>query len=250
LIARDYPGYDDWLAFCCHVKDVLPSYERFGAARDGYVDPYVFYERLSEIASSTDVIVPSSSGCAHSVAMQVLEQRIGQVILTHRGRASTGCGLAGAIGAAMAWPEKRAILIEGDGSFIHSSQELGTIAVNRLNLKLFVLANEGYAALRVTQKQHFGRAYLGCDRRSGLGLPSWAKFFDAYGIPVLELEPDRLKSRAFEHAFETPGPHAFIVPVDPKQSNFTNPTSPALDEAVASDVLRYLMAEAPERVAG
>ncbi len=263
LAARDYPDYAQWLEFCRHVRATLPLHEEANAAPDGYVDPYGFYRRLSEIGSSTDVIVLASNGVANVVAMQALRQRIGQVILTDKNLAPMGHGLAGAIGAAMAWPEKRTILVEGDASLIRNAQEFGTIALNKLNLKVFVFANEGYGSLRMAQRQQFGGAYLGCDAKTGFGLPAWPKLFDAFGIPVLELEPDRLSSAAFERAFESVGPHAFIVPIDPRLlvhpklsrrvtatdgSEFSplHQMAPELPADVAADVLRYLVARGLE----
>ncbi len=261
LAERTYPGYDEWLNFCRHVKSLLPLRETANEVRAGYVDPYAFYLRLSELASGGDVVVPASSGGANSVAMQAFNQRSGQVILTDKGLASMGYGLSGAIGAAMAWPHKRTIVVEGDGGFIQNAQELGTAAVNGLNLKIFILANEGYASIRTTQRSHFNGAYVGCDVRTGLGLPNWAKLFDAFGIPALFLDPQTLDSAAFARAFEAPGPQGFVVPVDPEQTYYPKITSrimanggmqsnplhlmtPALDDAIAADAFRYLNPQA------
>ena len=36
-----------------------------------------------------------------------------------------------------------------------------TVAVNGLNLKMFLFCNEGYASIRMTQKNYFDGAYLG-----------------------------------------------------------------------------------------
>ena len=48
-----------------------------------------------------------------------------------------------AIGAALAHPAPANGPIEGDGGFAQNMQELGTVAVNGLNLKVFLFANEG-----------------------------------------------------------------------------------------------------------
>jgi acetolactate synthase-1/2/3 large subunit len=264
LAARSYPAYDEWFEFCRGVRAALPLREAANVTHDGYVDPYAFYQDLSEIACGNDVVVPCSSGGANSVAMQAFEQRAGQVILTDKGLASMGYGLSGAIGTALAWPERRTICVEGDGGFIQNAQELGTAAASDLNLKIFVMANEGYASIRAMQRNHFGGAYLGCDVRTGLGLPDWPKLFDAFGVPVQLLDAQWAESGAFRRAFEAMGPQAFIVPVDPEQTYYPKITSritasggmesnplhlmtPALEDAVAADVLHYLM---QARVAG
>ncbi len=257
LVRGDYPDYADWRAFCAHVKERLPLNDPANDVRAGYVNPFAFYADLSRFASAEDILVPCSSGGANSTALQTIEQKRGQLIVTDKGLASMGYGLAGAIGAAFAWPDRRTIVIEGDGGFIQNAQELGSVAVNALNLKIFIFANEGYASIRTTQKNYFGGAYVGCDTRTGLGFPNWTKLFDAYGIAVADAGPGAFGTPEFAARMAAPGPHGFIVPIDPEQMYFpkiasrvtesgsmeSNPLhlmTPELSPAVADDVLRYL----------
>ena len=72
------------------------------------------------------------------------------------------------------------VLVEGDGSFSQNVQELGTVALQNLNIKIFLLANDGYASIRTTQRNYFGGAYVGCDAASGLGLPDWAALVGSF----------------------------------------------------------------------
>ena len=138
--------------------------------------------------------------------MQAFEQTVGQIVITDKGLASMGYGLSGAIGAALAWPGRRTVLVEGDGGFIQNLQELATVAVNELDLKIFIFANEGYGSIRMTQKNYFGGAYLGCDTKTGLGFPDWAPLFAAFGIPLLELDGNGLRTEAVEAAFRSERP--------------------------------------------
>jgi len=264
LVGKEYPDYSEWRAFCAHVKGRLPLNDPANAVRDGYVNPFDFYSALSRFTSADDVLVPCSSGGANSTALQTLEQKRGQIIVTDKGLASMGYGLSGAIGAALACPNKRTIVVEGDGGFIQNAQELGTVAINDLNLKIFIFANEGYASIRTTQKNYFGGAYVGCDTRTGLGFPDWAKLFDAYGIPVSDAGPGAFDSADFAARMSAHGPQGFIVPVDPEQMYFpkiasrvtengsmeSNPLhlmTPELEPDVAEDVLRYLRVAAQVR---
>ncbi len=260
LVTREYPDYSAWRAFCGRVKALLPLAEDANAARPGYVDPYRFYLRLSELLAEDDVIVPCSSGGANSVALQAFNQRGDQRIVTSKGLASMGYGLSGAIGAALAWPERRTIVIEGDGGFAQNLQELGTVAVNALDLKIFILANDGYASIRTTQRNYFGGAYVGCDGASGLGLPDWEKLFAAYGIACQMLDDSGLDGPGVAGALASKGPAAFIVPVDPEQTYYpkissritasggmeSNPLhlmTPELPAALAAEVMPYLLPE-------
>src|SRR5262249_11951834 len=148
-----------------------------------------FFVDLAEITNADDILIPCSSGGANSVAMQMFEPTRGQLIVTDKGLAAMGYGLSGAIGASLAWPGRRTILVEGDGGFTQNLQELATVAVNNLPLKMFIFANNGYGSIRATQRNYFGGAYLGCDTETGLGFPDWPRLFAAYDIELLELAP-------------------------------------------------------------
>jgi acetolactate synthase I/II/III large subunit len=257
LVDATYPDYDEWLAFGRDVRRVLPLREESNVTGPGYICPFRFYLDLSAVATADDVLIPCSSGGANSTAMQSINQKAGQVVITDKGLASMGYGLSGAIGAALAWPHRRTILVEGDGGFIQNLQELATVAVNDLDLKIFIFSNEGYASIRMTQRNYFGGSYLGCDTKTGLGFPDWRLLFAAFGIPLLELDERGLDSDDFRAAFSTPGPHAFVVPVDPEQTYFPKVTSritatgsmesnplhlmsPDLPDDIAARVFRYL----------
>ena len=60
-------------------------------------------------------------------------------------------------------------------------QELATIVKNKLNIKIFVLNNDGYLLIRHTQKKYFGRVN-GESPKTGLGFPDLQDIAKAYGI--------------------------------------------------------------------
>ena len=214
-----------WLNFCQEIRRRLPLRESCNVTAPGYVSPYDFYAALADITNKDDVVIPCSSGGANSTALQVFEPIAGQIMITDKGLASMGYGLAGAIGASMAWPGRRTILIEGDGGFTQSLQELATVGVNALPIKIFVFANNGYGSIRTTQRNYFGGAYLGCDTETGLGFPDWRKLFDSYGIPSVDLRPGWETDPAFLDSFGSSDPQAYIVPIDPEQTYWPKITS-------------------------
>jgi acetolactate synthase-1/2/3 large subunit len=256
LSQQDLGQHGDWLAYCAEVKAALPLIEQNSTGAD-YISPYRFVEQLSRRCHADDVVIPCSSGGAFTVMMQTFAQQRGQTIVTNKGLASMGYGLSGAIGAALAHPERRTLLVEGDGGFAQNLQEIGTAAVNKLNLKMFIFDDNGYASIRMTQKNYFGGSYIGCDINSGLGLPDWEQLFKAWNVPALRIGKDFDGSADFAALFDAPGPAAFIVSIDPEQSYFpkimsrvtesgameSNPLhqmSPALDDALQRATMRYL----------
>jgi acetolactate synthase-1/2/3 large subunit len=225
LLCHDLGHHADWLGYAHKIRNAIPSVEAVNNTRDAYISPYVFADKLSNLCTQSDIVIPCSSGGAFTIMMQTFRQKEGQLIVTNKGLASMGYGLSGAIGAAFAHPNRRVVLVEGDGGFSQNMQEIGTAKINSLNLKMFVFDDSGYASIRMTQKSYFGGRYVGCDINTGLGLPKWDHLFKAWDVPVCRIGPNFQDSPDFSELFNTPGCAAFIVSIDPEQTYFPKITS-------------------------
>ena len=209
-----------WLSYAREIRSAIPAIEPVNETALGYISPFVFAEQLSDLCTAEDVIIPCSSGGAFTTMMQAFRQKAGQSIITNKGLAAMGYGLSGAIGAAFANPTKRVVLVEGDGGFSQNVQEIGTAAINRLNLKIFLFDDAGYASIRMTQRNYFGGRYVGCDTTTGLGLPNWDRLFAAWDVPTLRISTNFADDAEFQRLFVTAGTAAFIVSIDPGQTYF------------------------------
>lgn len=248
LSVKPLGEHGEWINYCKQVKSAVPLIEA-NATADGYISPYLFVEKLSRFCFDSDVIIPCSSGGAFTVMMQIFAQKRGQKIVTNKGLASMGYGLSGAIGAALANPEHRTILVEGDGGFAQNLQEIGTAAINRLNLKMFIFDDNGYASIRMTQKNYFGGSYIGCDIKSGLGLPDWEQLFKAYQVPVMRIGNAFDEHEDFAAMFDAKGPAAFLVSIDPEQTYFPKITSRITESgAMESNPLHQMSPDLPEDI--
>lgn len=257
LLSYDLGSHPDWLAYCSDVKTRLPLSEACNITPVGYLNPFEMVIKLSKLCNASDHIVPCSSGGAFTVMMQAFELQQGQTMITDKGLASMGYGLSGAIGTSIADPDVRTVLVEGDGGFTQNLQELATVAVNNLNLKMFLFCNNGYASIRMTQKNYFDGAYMGCDVSSGLGFPDWSKLAEAYGIDCFELEENWWDAERFDQLWNHQGPALFLVPLHPEQtyspkiasrisanggmeSNPLHRMSPDLDQELEALVTRFI----------
>jgi len=246
----------EWLDFARDVRRLCPLNESVNTSHPGFINPYDFVEKLSECAAANSIVIPCSSGGAFTTMMQAFTQKLGQIIITNKGLASMGYGLAGAIGAAVANKDKTVILVEGDGGFSQNLQEIGTVTATSKAIKIFIYSNEGYASIRMTQKNYFNGAYMGCDIETGLGLPKWVSIFEAYGIPCRTLSLDEMNSEKFLTELSDGQSRAYIVPIHPEQSYFPKISSsigadgkmtsdplhlmqPPLSESTANLVFRY-----------
>lgn len=220
FLQAEVPDKPDWLEFAATLRAELPAVESVNTTRAGFVSPFELVTELSGWCRADDIIVPCSSGGAFTTMMQAFRQKAGQVMVTNKGLASMGYGLSGAIGAAFSAPGQRVVLVEGDGGFAQNLQEIGTAAINKLNLKVFIFDDSGYASIRMTQRNYFGGRYVGCDTSTGLGLPDWEKLFAAWDVPTLRISAALHETAGFETLFDAPGMCAFIVSIDPEQTYF------------------------------
>lgn len=240
----------EWLDFARDVRRLCPLNESVNTSHPEYINPYDFVEKLSECAPENSIVIPCSSGGAFTTMMQAFTQKLGQVIITNKGLASMGYGLAGAIGAAVANEDKTVILVEGDGGFSQNLQEIGTVTATSKAIKIFIYSNEGYASIRMTQKNYFNGAYMGCDVETGLGLPKWASIFEAYRIPCRALSLDEMNSEKFLAELADGQSRAYIVPIHPEQSYFPKISSSiGADGKMTSDPLHLMQPPLPESIA-
>jgi acetolactate synthase-1/2/3 large subunit len=218
LLKEDFPAYEEWTSYSRKVRNLLPLNDPMNSTSEGFVSTQRFFEQISQIATEQDILIPCSSGGANSVAMQMISQKLGQIIVANKGLASMGYGLAGAIGASLAHQGSRTMLFEGDGGFAQNLQELATVAVNNLPIKIFIFANNGYGSIRMTQKNYFGGAYLGCDTETGLGFPDWTMLFKSFGIDSIVIDSDWADDEEVQQRLNNDQPCGFIVPTDPLQT--------------------------------
>ena len=231
-LSRDlcWKDSEDWISYCEYVKKQLPLSEVVNSSHPGFWNPYDFLIELSEFATKNHTVIPCSSGGAFTAFYQAFQNKMGQRIVSDKSLASMGYGLAGAIGASIADRKRHVIHVEGDGGFSQNLQEIATLAVQQLPVKSFLLCNEGYASIRMTQKNYFGGNYLGCDTTSGLGFPDWEKLGAAYGIPVIEVKRGFSNEPEILNHLESDGPVLFLVKVHPEQTFLPKIVSRITDE--------------------
>ena len=231
---------DAWLAFGGRVQKAFPLNDAGNVTATGFISPFHLMDVLSNQLTSKDVVIPCSSGGAFTVTMQAFSPKYGQIIITNKGLASMGYGLSGAIGAAES-TQSRTVLIEGDGGFAQNLQELGTMAAQCLNLKVFVFSNSGYASIRMTQKNYFAGAYLGCDVETGLGLPDWRHIAAAYGLKYVKLDNSEMLKDVVTQILENDGPCFIEVKIDPDQTYYPKITSRILPNGTMASNPLHLM---------
>jgi acetolactate synthase I/II/III large subunit len=210
----DSTRFAKWLSWCKERNEkypaVLPKHREF----NGKINPYHFIEGLFDELGSEDSVV-CGNGTATVVTFQTAKIKFGQRLWANSGSASMGYDLPAAIGAAIAKEGKRMICLAGDGSLMLNLQELQTVVNYKLPVKIFVLNNNGYLSIRISQENFFGGT-VGESPTSGLILPDFIKLANAFDIPSIRIDmPDFRKK--IRHVLQSPGPVICDVILDADQ---------------------------------
>ena len=126
-----------------------------------------------------------------------------------------GFGIAASLGGCIASGGQNTICIDGDGGFIMNIQELETVRRLNLPIKFFVLNNNGYVSIRITQNKHFGGKLVASGDSSGLTLPSIEKQAYAYGIPYERIDSQDCIHDDLKRVIELDGPVVCEVMLPP-----------------------------------
>ncbi len=144
---------------------------------DGFINPKDFLRKLSEKAEKT-VTVVADVGQNQIWTANNFNYKSGRY-LTSGGMGTMGYSIPAGVGAKLACPENQVITVCGDGSFQMQMMELGTIAQNKIPLKMVVFTNGRLGMVRELQTN------LYADNQTAVfldGSPDIAKLVSAYGI--------------------------------------------------------------------
>lgn len=196
----------DWISYCDGLREKYPIVKPEYWQQKELVNTYCLLETISEHMSSDDVYVSGSSGSCIDISMQTFRVKKGQRVFCTKGLASMGYGLPSTIGACLASGGRRTVGVNGDGGFMMNIQELETIARLNLPIKIFVLSNRGYGAIKATQTNLFNGHLVACNHESGLSIPPVAKIAEAYGLKTVTIRNNSELSKKVEDVLEYNGP--------------------------------------------
>lgn len=196
----------EWFSYCNRVKAKYPLVKEEYWKQESLVNPYCLLETISDYMTSDDIYVSGSSGSCIDISMQTFRVKKGQRVFCTKGLASMGYGLPSTIGACLASGGKRTVGVNGDGGFVMNIQELETIRRLNLPIKLFVLSNRGYGAIKATQTNIFGGHLVACNEESDLTLPHISRIASAYGLNTVVIENNNELKEKVRDVLDMDGP--------------------------------------------
>lgn len=206
----DFAGrYADWRAKVKKlIGDKLFPYKE----REDYILPQTVIEKLTELLDEDTVIV-TDVGQHQMWAAQYYGAAKPRQFITSGGLGTMGYGLPAAIGAKLGKPDRKVVLITGDGSIMMNCQEFATVADYGIDIKVVVLHN--YVLGMVSQWQrmfynkHMSQSVL-------KGHTDLVKLVEAMGVRGCRIERPQDVDAVLKKALKTKGAMLIdvIIPSD------------------------------------
>lgn len=198
---------EKWINYCQENVKRYKLVEKKHFEKKDIVNPYVYFEKFSEMLPNNANIIASNGTCC-VIGSQAIKIKKGMRFFENDGCASMGYGLPAAIGACIALGNKEVYCLEGDGSLQMNIQELQTLITYNLPVKIILINNEGYHSIRQSQKSFFSN-FVGIGPQSNdLTFPDMKKISEAYNIPFIRINNNEEIEKGTEYLINHKG---FII---------------------------------------
>ena len=188
---------------------------------DTEIKPQHLMKKL-DAASGGEGIVCVDVGQHQMWAAQYIRFNHPRLWVNSGGLGAMGFGLPAAIGAKFGNPDKLVMAVVGDGGFMMSLPEIGTIASHKLPVKIIIMNNGWLGMVRQWQELFYNRRY---SQVSMDAFPDCELLAAAFGIKGRSVStPEGLESGLAE-ALAEPGP--FLLNVNVTREENVYPMVPA-----------------------
>lgn len=197
-----------WQETCRRWKREYPTVlPRHWEENGQTVNVYAFVRYLSSQLPENSLTAVSNGACC-VVGNQTYVIKKGSRMANNSAVASMGYGLPAAIGTCIGGGRRETICLEGDGSIMMNLQELQTILTNRLPIKIFLINNNGYHSIRITQTNLFSEhTKVGIGPESGdLSFPEFKKLAEAFGYPYYCAHSNEEMKKTVDEVLAKEGP--------------------------------------------
>ena len=221
---KELPAFKKWREWGRTIEKKVPTLFDDNPDIEGYANSYKFADELFKQLHDGDVVV-TGNGTAYTCTYQAMQVNKGVRVFANQGCAAMGYGLPAAIGACASNEKGKTVCVTGDGSIQMNLQELQTLVTYKLPLKLFVLENESYLAIKTTQKAFFKGNFTGSNPASGVVCPDLKRIAEAYGIPFIRVSSNEALESTISQVLNAEGAMICEVKMHPEQTLFPKSAS-------------------------
>jgi len=203
-------GHIDWVHQLDNWREERPS---MVIRNCNELLPQFVVNKIHEVTRGEAIIVTGVGQHQMWAAQHYLYNKPNSFI-SSGGLGTMGFGLPAAVGVKVGRSEDTVWCIDGDGSFQMTIQELGTIAQERLAVKVAIIHNCYLGMVRQWQELFHEKRYVA----TPLTCPDIVKIGEAYDIPALRVKYKEEVVPAIEQAMESPGPFLIDFMVEPEEN--------------------------------
>lgn len=185
--------------------------------------------RITADKTNHEAILVSDVGQHQMVASRYFKFRKSKSNVTSGGLGTMGFGLPASVGAQFGAPDRTVVAVIGDGGFQMTIQELGTIAQNKLPIKIIILNNNFLGMVRQWQQMFFDKRYSFTELQN----PDFITIAKGFGITGHKVEVrDDLES-GIQKMIDHDGPYLLEVAIEKEDNVFPMvPTGASVSEIV------------------
>lgn len=198
--AKSLPDYTSWRN---HIAQWQAAHPEPAAQPQQGVSPIALVQAVLPQLSPNAVVL-ADVGANQMWLAQAARLQSGQRLFNSSGLGSMGYALPAAIAAKLCRPTETVVAIMGDGGFQINMQELQTIALRQLDIKIIVLNNGTLGLIKVAQDKYFAQRHHGC-AAPDFAAVNLAPLAQAYRLPYCQISSHDDFAKLTK-AFATPGP--------------------------------------------
>ncbi len=185
--------------------------------------------RLASEKTNNDAILVTDVGQHQMIAQRYFKFKTSRSNVTSGGLGTMGFCLPASMGAQLGAPDRTVIAVIGDGGFQMTIQELGTIAQNKLPVKIIILNNNFLGMVRQWQQLFFDKRYSFTELHN----PDFIMIGKGFGIEGHKVEKREDLEAGVQRMIDHDGPYLLEVVIEKEDNVF--PMVPT--GASVSDVL-------------
>jgi len=156
--------------------------------KSSYINSNTFIRKITKLTQKNTCVIIDGGGTALYAGFQSGYVKNKMRYICSSAISSMGTGLAETIGSHESKLFKKFLCIIGDGSFLMNCQDLQTIFQEKINVIIILVNNNGYLAIRHTQKEFLNKRYIGTQSPKDISFPNFKDLAKAFKIKHIKLK--------------------------------------------------------------
>ena len=172
--------------------------------------------RITGDKTNHEAILVSDVGQHQMIASRYFKFRKSKSNVTSGGLGTMGFALPASMGAQLGQPDRTVVAVIGDGGFQMTIQELGTIAQNKLSVKIIVLNNHFLGMVRQWQQLFFEKRYSFTELQN----PDFITIAKGFGITGQRVDVREDLESGIQKMLDHDGPYLLEVTIEKEDNVF------------------------------